>query len=268
MKNRRLRLLPLALTLAIAPCVAEPDEYARRRDDDALGSVLVHIEHKNCAAAVKALNQGVADKQPSVLLLAGSMFESGLCVKPDWDKAADFYQLAHAAGSQGAVPRLVSGYAEKNRDPGAALWWLSSQAWMPAPCRSANHVRNDPDAYVAALNKWPKGQVAACVYMGGVAARVMGDAEFPARGAQQGVLGDAVMHFIPSSGTITWKAKATDRVSVSRVVQAGRDERSVFEDTFLKHLREVSDRSLRQFTRPEGIDPAWEVYREFRFTYQ
>ncbi len=198
--------------------------------------------------------------------MAGSMFEAGLCVKQDWDKAAGFYQLAHEAGRQEALPRLISGYAENNRDPGAALWWMAHHGGMPAPCRSANHLVDDPEAFVGALNKWPKGQVAACVYTGGVAMRVFGDVEFPARGVQQGVFGDADMLFVPATGTITWKAAGTDRVATSREVQAGKDERSVFDDTVLKHMRVISDRALKQFTKPDGIDPAWAVSRRFSFT--
>jgi hypothetical protein len=264
---RTSRLLPLVLALAGAPVFAAPDEYAMRRDLEALESVLVHVEHKQCAGAVKALNAGLAEKHPSVILLAGSMFEQGLCVRQDWDKAAGFYQLAHAAGKHEALPRLISGYAEKNRDPGAALWWMARQGWMPARCSAASHLADDPDAFVAELNTWPKGQVAACVYTAGVAMRIVGDVEFPGRGGQQGVFGDVRMHFVPSTGMVTWTPKGTDRVSVSRQAQVGEDQRSVFADVFLKHLRTVSDRALKQFARPEGIDPAWTVDRVFSFRY-
>lgn len=256
----------LVLNLMAAPCWAAPDEYATRMDEEATESVLLNIEHKNCEGAVKALNKGLAAKHPGVMLMAASMFEGGLCVRQDWDKAADYYQMAHAAGRREALPRLISGYAEKNRDPGAALWWLAQNASMPAACQSANHLANDPDAFVAALNKWPKGQVAACVYTGGVLMRVIGDVEFPAGGARQGVFGDALMHFVPATGTITWTSEGIGRLDVSRAVQVGNDERSVFADSFLKLTREVSDRALKQFPKPEGVDPAWVVDMRFSFS--
>jgi len=261
-------LSPLILCLLAPQSLAALDEYAARMDREASESVLLSVEHKNCAGAVKALNKGLAAKHPSVMLMAASMFEEGLCVKQDWDKAAGFYQLAHAAGKREALPRLISGYAEKNRDPGAALWWLAQMGGMPAPCKGANHLVDDPDAFVAELNKWPKGQVAACAYTGGVAMRVSGDIEFPGRGAEQGVFGNAVMHFVPSTGTITWTAAGTDRIRTSRVEHAGDDERGVFKNTFLKLMRVVSDRALTQFTRPEGIDPACVVEMKFSFTYE
>lgn len=261
-----LHLSPLVLGLLAAQACAEPDQYARRADLAAADSVLLHVEHKDCPGAVKALNKGLAAKHPSVLLMAGSMFEQGLCVKPDWDKAAGYYQHAHEAGNREALPRLISGYAEKNRDPGAALWWLAKNTRLPAPCRSASHLANDPDAFVAELNKWPKGQLAACVYTGGVMMRVAGDVEFPGRGALHGVFGDAHMHFVPATGTITWTATGTGRLAMTRDVQVGEDERSVFNDTFLKHVRTVSDRALKQFDKPEGIDAAWAVDTTFSFT--
>ena len=267
MSNRPVRLFPLLLLMLAAHAHGAPD-YAARIDEEAAASVLVHVEHKSCAGAVKALNKGIASNYPSVLLLAGSMFESGLCVKQDWEKAAGYYQLAHAGGKKEALPRLISGYAEKNRDPGAALWWLATNTGMPAPCRSANHLANDPDAFVAELNKWPKGQVAACVYTGGVLTRVSGDAEFPGRGANQGVFGDAIMHFSPSKGTITWTSAGSDRIDVTRQAQVGTDTRSVFEGTFVKHLRLIGERALKQFDKPEGIDPSWTVDIRFSFKYE
>lgn len=262
------QLAPLIFSLLATQSWAAPNHVATEIETEALERVLMFVEHKDCAGAVKALNKGIADKYPNVMLLAGSMFEAGICVKPDWDKAAGFFQLAHAAGQQKARPRLISGYAEKNRDPGAALWWLAKHGGMPAPCAAADHLVDDPDAFVAALNKWPKGQVAACVYTGGVAMRVAGDIEFPGRGPEQGVFGDAHMHFVPSAGTITWTAGSTGRISTVRVEQAGDDEGGVFKHTFLKHMRAVSERALKQFTRPEGIDPTWVIDTKFSFTYQ
>ena len=265
MSFRPVHLSPLLLGLLTVPAFAEPDEYARRADLDAADTVLLKIEHKDCAGAVKALNKGFTAKHPSVFLIAASMFEQGLCVKPDWDKAALYYQLAHEGGKREALPRLISGYAEKNRDPGAALWWLAKNTALPAPCRSASRLANDPEAFVAALNKWPKGQLAACVYTAGVMMRVAGDVEFPGRGLMHGVFGDAHMHFVPSTGTITWTAAGTGSLAMSRDVQVGKDERSVFSDTFLKHVRMVGERALKQFDKPEGIDPAWAVDTTFSF---
>lgn len=247
---------------------ATPDEYAERRNAEAMQEVIVYLDHKDCKGAVKALNKGLASRQPGVILMAASMFEQGICVKAEWDTAARYYQMAHHAGQREALPRLISGYAEKNRDPGAALWWLANNTSLPAPCRSASHLANDPDAFVAALNKWPKGQVEACVYTGGVMMRVMGDIEFPGRAAGTGVFGDAIMHFVPASGAITWTSAGTERIAVSREVIQGKNDQTEFNDVFLKHVRAIGERALAQFSKPEGIDPAWKVETRFSFKYQ
>ncbi len=76
------------------------------------------------------------------------------------------------------------------------------------------------------------------------------------------------MHFSPASGTITWTASGTDRIGVSREVIAGDNENTEFNKVFLKPMREVSERALAQFTKPEGIDPAWKVETRFSFSYR
>jgi hypothetical protein len=260
----------LAFALLPSPALAGTDEeYAALVESQAMDDVIVYLNHKDCKGAVKALNKGLASKQPGVMLMAGSMYEEGTCVKAEWDKAAHFYQLAHQAGKKEALPRLISGYAENNRDPGAALWWMAKNSWMPAACASANHLVNDPEAFVAALNKWPAGQVAACVYTAGVLMRVSGDVEFPGRAAERGAFGDAIMHFAPSAGTITWTAAAADRIAVTRMVDGSdNNERGVFKDTVLRHLQGISERALSRFKRPEGIDPAWKVDVRFSFSYR
>ncbi|MFL6657659.1 MAG: hypothetical protein ACJ8GW_06290, partial [Massilia sp.] len=242
-------------------------DYSLQLDNEATHSVLVHIEHKNCPAAVSALNKGIANRQRAILLMAGSMYEQGLCLKQDWDQAAQYYQLAHEAGNRDALPRLIAGYAEKNRDPAAALWWLAqSKRTVSAACASANELVKDPDAFVAALNSWPKGQIAACTYAAGVLMRISGETEFPG-GAHEGVSGDAVMNFVPATGTITWTQGDTDRITVSRLMTPGSSEHTVFKDRFLSHMTTISERTLKQFVRPEGIDPAWTIKLTMHFYF-
>lgn len=244
-------------------------DYSQQLDEQGLRSVHAFLEHKNCPGAIKALNKGVADNQRAVLLLAGSMFEQGICVKQDWDRAAHFYQRAHEAGSKNAMPRLISGYAEKSRDPGAALWWMAkTRMRLPAACTSAYHLVDDPDAFVAALNAWPAGRIDACVYTGGVLQRLIGEIEFPTAGANAGVSGDADLVFVPSTGTLTWTAGSTDRIQVTRRVEHGENESVVFKDAFLTYVRSIGDRTLSQFKKPDGIDPTWNLDMKFSFYYE
>lgn len=261
-------LVSASMAALALPAHAEVD-YSLTLDAQAVQNIVVYLEHKDCKGAVKALNKGIADKQRAALLMAGSMYEQGLCLKADWDQAAHYYQRAHEAGSRAAMPRLISGYAEKNRDPAAALWWMAKSRYaMPAVCASANHLAADPDAFVAALNTWPAGQVNACVYTAGVLTRLDGEVEFPGAAASHGVSGDAIMDFYPATATIKWSKGDTERIAVTRMVRAGSDETSVFNDIFLAHVRSVGDRTLAQFTRPEGIDPAWHISMKFQFRYE
>lgn len=262
-------LAATALAAALLPSTATAVDYSQTLDEQGVRSVLIYLEHKDCKGAVKALNKGIADNQRAVLLMAASMYEQGVCLKPDWDQAAHYYQRAHEAGHKAALPRLISGYAEKNRDPAAALWWAAkNRNALPAACNSANHLAADPDAFVSALNKWPRGQIEACVYTAGVLFRLMGEIEFPAGATGHGVSGDAILDFVPARGTVTWTKGNTERADVTRVVDSGLNEATVFNDTFLKHVREIGARTLTQFTRPEGIDPAWKINMKFMFFYE
>jgi hypothetical protein len=263
----RLAISVLAAALLPQPAIAAVD-YTEK-DKKALESVLYPLEHNDCQAAIKALNQGLADKQHAMLLMAGSLYEQGICLKPDWERAANYYQRAHKAGYKAALPRLISGYAEKNRDPAAALWWLAKIAFpLPAPCTSANSLIDDPDAFVAALNKWPRQRLDACVYFGGVLQRISGEIEFPVGAQTQGVLGQASMVFDAANGTIHWTRGDAERIAVNRVAKPLDGARSVFDDTILKHLNAVSQRTLKQFDRPDGIDATWIFKYEYTFDYE
>lgn len=76
------------------------------------------------------------------------------------------------------------------------------------------------------------------------------------------------MHFVPASGAITWTSAGTERIAVSREVIAGDNVRTEFNDVFLTHVRDVGERALAQFSKPEGIDPAWKGETRFSFKYQ
>lgn len=258
----------LALVLAATTLSAHAEiDYSSTLDAQALNDVVVYLDHKDCKGALGALNKGVTSKQRAVLLLAGSMYEQGLCLKQDWDKAAHFYQLAHEAGNVAALPRLVAGYAEQRRDPAAALWWLAQSPYVFVPaCSTANSFVNDPDAFVAALKSWPAGQLEACTYSAGVMMRLIGEIEFPS-GAHQGVAGAAILVFTPSAGSMSWSRGDTNRIAVTRIVRPGEHEEVVFKDVFLKHVQGIGERTLALFARPEGIPPEWKIPMAFQFNF-
>jgi hypothetical protein len=51
----------------------------------------------------RALNAGLALKRPESLLLAGTMYALGICVRRDWNRAMGFYVQAHDVGRSKAV---------------------------------------------------------------------------------------------------------------------------------------------------------------------
>ena len=67
-----------AVTLALlSPAAKAEIDYNYLLDEQGMHNVLIHVEQKNCKAAVSELNKGIANQQRAVLLLAGSMYEQG-----------------------------------------------------------------------------------------------------------------------------------------------------------------------------------------------
>lgn len=260
------RLIPLTLLLAHATGFAA-GEY--KPDFTATAEVSKSLLAKDCPGVVKELNKGIKSKSPEILILAGSLFEEGVCVKPNPEQAAKYYMLADEAKHPRAMHRLIAMYAKDNRDPASALWWANkSSDAIPPPCATAPGLANDLDAFVATLNSWPKGQLAACVYTIGVYSRIMGLAEFPNNAALTGVFGKVKMRFVPAEATVSWTKEESGKIPVGGVVTAGETERWAFRNTIMKYLDDLSARTLKEYAKPPGIDPRWIVEAQFIFQFQ
>jgi hypothetical protein len=48
-------------------------------------------------------------------MLAGSMYESGVCLKQDWLKAQSQHRAAHQAGEGSAIGRMIAGAGGASR---------------------------------------------------------------------------------------------------------------------------------------------------------
>ena len=132
-----IHLLSAAAGAGAAPTYVKPDESATAH-------VRSLIAAGSCDEAVAALKVGVKAKQPDALLLAGGMYDEGLCFAPDWIKALRLYTLADEFGNKSAIPRLITGYAKAGRDNGLALWWLAksdARHYFPQQCVP----RSDPE---------------------------------------------------------------------------------------------------------------------------
>jgi len=256
----------LALGLAVLPLVAGASGWVQLpRDADAVSAVGTYIKHKDCVGAVRELNAGVAKQYPGVLLLAGAMFEDGVCLKANWPKALDFYQRAHDAGHPRAAARIASGFAAPvgGGDKAAALWWaLRAGTALPRECSQVAPLVEDADRFVKALQAWPTPTLEACAYVAGVITSILGDMDFSSRAALYGMKGAVTLTYLPSQGRVD---VATDRIEFIQLPgaidgDALRDRESrKFRSEFALDVQAAADRALRRYARPAGIDEAWKV---------
>lgn len=275
-RARRHRVAVLAVAAVMATGAAAQSRPAPwlpdKRDEATVRAVWTQIDRKDCAEAARVLSEGVRSGYPHTLLLAGAMFEEGVCLKRSWPRALEQYERALAAGHPRAAARIASGYASDAAGPdrAAAVWWALGRMSLPPACRSAEAVKDDPDRFVAALREWPAGLLERCSYVVGVVGTVMGDLEFSSRAADHGLHGRVVVEYRP----------ADDRVEVVdedlRQAQPGglasgdvvRDGASrAVRSAFANDIRSVVDRGRQRMTRPADFDPAWKLRLEFDVTY-
>jgi hypothetical protein len=260
-------VVPSALSADPKPWTQTP------RDRESVASVWVYLDAKDCAGAVRVLNEGVAKGHPTVMLMAGAMFESGICVKQNWDRAVNFYQRAEAQGHPSAGARLAAGFAAPvgGQDKAAALWWaLKAGLMLPEACRSAEPLVSDADRFVADLRSWPAGLVDACSYVAGVMGSIRGDAEFSSRAAAFGMKGTVKLVFEPARGAIDVDTTSIEFIQLGGVVSGNtlldrqsKDAKKEFE----RDLRRAADRALERFAMPGGINPSWKLTYAFIFDY-
>lgn len=225
------------------------------------------ITAKDCSTAVGALNAGLAKSHVEVLVLAGALFEGGICVKPSWERASRMFERAHAAGSPVAAAKLASGYATSAAGPdlGSAMWWaVTAKTPMPSICNSVAPLVTDADKFVSALNAWPNGRLQQCAYAGAVMASIQSEALSPELQAALGVQGVVKARFAPASGQVEF---AQDLAVVSTGGLQTNDvtdrERSV-RIALMAQLRSVADRAVGQHAKPAGIAADWVVNAEFQ----
>ncbi|MCP5272439.1 MAG: hypothetical protein H6932_14610 [Burkholderiaceae bacterium] len=256
----------LALVAGAASAVQRPEQT--REEREFLDAVHVALRHRDCAAVVQRLNDGLAAKLPDAFLMAGTMYEEGLCLKRSWERAAEHYGRAWSTGHTGGGYRMIAGLA--SREPGAALWWAQrvGQA-MPAACRVPAEVHADVQAFVAALNAWPAGRLQACSHVAGVVATVIGEAEYPGEALGQMLEGSVQLRYRPAEARLEWQNLETRALAHGGLLRGeplqDRESRAA-RDRMRAALETLGQRALARYPRPEGIDPNWliEVHYEFQ----
>lgn len=260
--------------LVLATAVTSANAWvAEQLDLDTVDTVWTYLRHKDCAGAARVLNEGVKKGYPSVTLLAGAMFEDGICLKQSWSRALDMFERAHAAGHPKAAARIIAGFATPAAGPdkAATLWWaLKDKQGLPQECTAASAWADDADKFVTMLRAWPVQRLDACVYVAAVMAALRGDLEFSQRAAAHGLKGTVTATFLPADGRFDIRTEELSFIQLDGVVSAEaiRDrESSSVKREFERDIKAASDRAMRRYAAPTGIDPAWKLSISFVFDY-
>lgn len=131
------RVPALAAVLLGSPLYAAPQV-------DAIAPAVAAIKANDCAALGAAANRGIMERVPALLYVAGLMFEEGLCVEADRERANRLYRAAEAPGDWSAARDLGLRFALGDGLPRSftrAYAWLDharalrDASGQPAPLR-------------------------------------------------------------------------------------------------------------------------------------
>jgi TPR repeat protein len=269
--HRALAHAGLLLALAGTMPAAAAGTYAGALAVDAIrGS----IAGRDCATAVKRLKSGLENAYPEVALLAGSMYENGLCVKRDWSRAVTFYVQAHDAGEKDGAARIAAGYADPANGPdvAAALWWAGKVAgFQPGGCGTSKEAAADPDRFVAELKTWPQARLAVCNYYVGVLSTISAEVKYPDQAAAHAIGGDVKLRFLPGIPRIDLQRGASREYEMVGWVMADtlRDRKTRrMADGFETELSRVANRALQRYPHPGGIPADTVIETQFSFGIQ
>lgn len=223
--------------------------------EQAVQGVTEAIGQRDCAAAVKQLNAGLAKGHPQVMVLAATMYEDGLCLRQNWDRAVALLQRAHGAGSPVAAARLAAGYAAPvgGGDKPAAVWW-GLQAGLPLPpaCRVEPAVVADADKFVAAVGAWPAGQLERCAFAAGVLGSVIGQFDGGELADAYALVGELRFAYTPGAARIE-VGDSLGPAAGSGDAEHARERRAAL----VAQVRKAVDAALTRYARPAGLDGNW-----------
>ena len=272
-----------ALFLAVAAVIGSTLVLPAQAATESTKLVVQAIEARDCVAAARELNVALAGATPEALALAGVMFETGLCLKANLERAARFYMKAVDAGAPSARSRLAGLYASpaSGPDKGAALWW-SMQANLPLPkaCQVDPGLRGNAEQFAKVLTAWPVSVLDACVHVTGVVAAL--DAEFVIKDATQGRTSVSIdfkpatsaldvrssqssLALVDNSPRAATASNAGNLFASNSVSQSATPEQMLAlraqEDrqALIKRVETVSKDALARFPRPAGIDADWRI---------
>jgi hypothetical protein len=233
---------------------------------------------KDCAGAVDDLKTALKKDFPEVAMLAGGMYENGICVKRDWERAVPFYIQAWQGGIKDGAYRLAAGYADAANGPdvAAALWWASRNRSRNGTlygirgCSVGGPAADDMDRFVAELQHWPQSRLQACNYMIGVISTIEGEVKYPSLLHYYRVGGEVKIQFRPAIPQIELQKGASGKIEVYGT-DAGDDAVERLEDgyrSFEQTMGYVANRALRRYPHPDGIPADTLVKLDYHFRVQ
>ncbi|RZA35743.1 MAG: hypothetical protein EOP92_08940 [Lysobacteraceae bacterium] len=242
----------------------------------AVDAIRGSIEARDCKTAVDRLKSGLGNEYPEVYLLAGSMYEHGICVKRDWPRAMGFYVQAHEADEDSAAARIAAGYADPANGPdvAAALWWArKTPGFQLRQCGAPKEAAADPDRFVAELKTWKPERLAICNYLAGVMATMSGEVKYPELAAAHALGGDVTLRFLPGVPRIELQRGESREYEMVGWVSSDalRDRKArKMADGFEAALSTVANRALARYPHPGGIpaDTLIEVKYTFGMDYE
>jgi len=273
------RHAPAVLLAALCGVLASLAQAADDPDRDRIGNEMVDrvkraVAARDCSAAVYHLKDGLKSGRPKVALMAGSMYEHGLCVKQDWHTATGYYTLAYDGGLKQAAERLAAGYADPANGPdiAAALWWArQGRGFRAEGCMVGKDAADDPDRFVAALATWDPARLAACNYIAGVISTIGAELGYPEQGIDFSMGGDLLIRFYPGLANVQITQGESRHYGTSGVVDGDNYRfRNAKENTgaFRLAADAVAKRALARYPQPKGIPLESQLSMRYVFTIE
>jgi hypothetical protein len=253
---------------------AEGDPAIGYWEADAVRRVWTYLDARECAGAVKELNAGLSRRYTLVTVMAGAMYEEGLCLTRNHERAVTMYEQAYAAGRrQQAAGHLAALYASPGpgQDKAAALWW-AKRSGQPVSddCGLDRVPLEDADAFVKAVAALPAGRLDACNYVAGVVGMLTGDMEFPSRAAAFGLKGTVRLVFSPAIPAFDVQVRELETIQLGGLLNGDvlRDDLPAAKKEFVRYMHEKTQRALKRFARPTSVPADWKMTLEFAFHYK
>jgi hypothetical protein len=252
-------LAAASLAMSSLPAAAATSPYG----SEAVTAIADRIAQRDCVGAVDDLKSNLKKGFPEVALLAGSLYDNGICVKRDWEHAVPYYIQAWQGGLQDGADRLAAGYAapQNGADVAAALWWGSRERnrhWQVSGmsgCTVSAAAADDMERFVAELQTWPQARLQACNYMTGVMSTLTAELRYPTIAAMYHVGGDVTVRFLPGVPRIDLKEGETRTVQMFGWVSGDnmRERESRTKGGFKQAFGDVVERALHRYPHPDGI---------------